>query len=61
MSEDPSHALSYVSGPPGGGDFTSPEIEALEHVNRRIASGESLTSIIDSCSTKPGTSCPATA
>jgi len=47
MSEDPSHALSYVSGPPGGGDFTSPEIEALEHVNRRIASGESLTSIID--------------
>mgnify|MGYP005836439309 CR=1 FL=1 len=47
MNGDPSRPLSYISIPPPGGDFTPQEIEALEHVNRRIASGESLTSIID--------------
>jgi len=39
--------LSYTSGQPDKEGFSIPEAEALEHVNRRIASGENLTAIID--------------
>ncbi len=47
MSDVPSEILSYVPGSFENVSFTAKEIEALEHINRRIASGETLGSIVD--------------
>ncbi len=47
MGGDSPQILSYVPGAGDGVSFSPMETEALGHVNRRIASGETLNSIID--------------
>ncbi|HSV98030.1 MAG TPA: GAF domain-containing sensor histidine kinase [Spirochaetota bacterium] len=47
MGEGSPEIISYVPGATDGVSFSPEEIETLERINRRIASGETLASVID--------------